>query len=296
LLAISLLPYSIAIGILVGLYYALMALGLNMVFGVVRMVNIAHGDIIMLASYVAYFFLLYYRINVGLSLIISFPLFFVVGVLVYYAFVPRLQSSNDPEMNSFAAFFGLSLAIEAASFIAFGNFYYALPTSALLGGRFLLFGYGTSKVYLALAGISSILLFITYLYLNKTRLGKSTRALIQNRDQAISFKVNPKWVTLFTFSYGFAMAGMAGVLSPYVFGSIYPSMGDFITVIAFTIVIIGALGNPLSTILGGLVFGIFYQFLQVYLPGLSLPITFFVLLIVVVIRPGGILGGAQREV
>ncbi|MDP8003644.1 MAG: branched-chain amino acid ABC transporter permease, partial [Caldisphaera sp.] len=107
MLAISLLPYSIAIGILVGLYYALMALGLNMVFGVVRMVNIAHGDIIMLASYVAYFFLLYYRINVGLSLIISFPLFFVVGVLVYYAFVPRLQSSNDPEMNSFAAFFGL---------------------------------------------------------------------------------------------------------------------------------------------------------------------------------------------
>ncbi|MDP8002901.1 MAG: branched-chain amino acid ABC transporter permease, partial [Caldisphaera sp.] len=182
------------------------------------------------------------------------------------------------------------------SFIAFGNFYHALPTSALLGGIFLLFGYGTSKVYLALAGISSILLFITYLYLNKTRLGKSTRALIQNRDQAISFKVNPKWVTLFTFSYGFAMAGMAGVLSPYVFGSIYPSMGDFITVIAFTIVIIGALGNPLSTILGGLVFGIFYQFLQVYLPGLSLPITFFVLLIVVVIRPGGILGGAQREV
>jgi branched-chain amino acid transport system permease protein len=127
-------------------------------------------------------------------------------------------------------------------------------------------------------------------------LGKATKALMQNQEQAISFGINPKWVTLITFSYGFGVAGMAGVIGPYILGTIYPSMGDFITILAFTIVIIGALGNPLSTIIGGIVFGIFYQLLQVYLSGLSLAITFLALLAIVVVKPGGILGGVQREV
>ena len=294
--SISLFSYAIIVGIMLGLYYALMGLGLNIVFGVVRMINVAHGDLIMLGSYLAYYLLVYFGVKDEISLIISFPLFFLLGIAIYFAFVPKLQSTNDPEMNSFVLFFGLSLAIEAISFIVFGSFYHALPSSALWGGSFSLFGFGTPHTYIALAIISSIILFITYIYLNKTRLGKSVRALIQNRDQAVSFGINPTLTALVAFAFGFGVAGIAGTIGPYVFGSIYPSMGDFITVIAFTIVVIGALGNPLSTIIGGLVFGIFYQFLEVYLPGLSLAITFFILLAIIVVRPGGILGGAQREV
>ncbi|WP_245529272.1 branched-chain amino acid ABC transporter permease [Caldisphaera lagunensis] len=292
----SLLPYTIAIGLLLGIYYAFMALGLNLVFGVVRMINLSHGDIVMLGSYMAYYFLIYYSIKVGLSFVIAFPIFFLLGILIYFAFVPKLESSNDPEMNSFTAFFGLSLAIEAISFLIFGNYYHALPNSALLGGSFTLFGFRTPKIYLAISALSVIILAITYLYLNKTMLGKATKALMQNKEQAISFGINPRWVTLITFAYGFGVAGMAGAIGPYILGTIYPSMGDFITILAFTIVIIGALGNPLSTIIGGLVFGVFYELLQVYISGLSLAITFFALLAIVVIRPGGILGGVQREV
>ncbi len=292
----SLLPYTIVIGLLLGIYYAFMALGLNLVFGVVRMINLSHGDIVMLGSYMAYYFLIYYSIKVGLSFVIAFPIFFLLGVLIYFAFVPKLESSNDPEMNSFTAFFGLSLAIEAISFLIFGNYYHALPDNALLGGSFVLLGFRTPKIYLAISALSAAILAITYLYLNKTMLGKATKALMQNKEQAISFGINPRWVTLITFAYGFGVAGMAGAIGPYILGTIYPSMGDFITIIAFTIVIIGALGNPLSTIIGGLVFGVFYEFLQVYMSGLSLAITFFALLAIVVIRPGGILGGVQREV
>ncbi len=296
LIAITLLPYAIVIGLLVGVYYAFMALGLNLVFGVVRMINLSHGDIVMLGSYLAYYLLIYYSIKEGISFIIAFPVFFLLGVLIYLAFVPKLKSSSDPEMNSFTAFFGLSLAIEAISFMVFGNYYHAMPTSALLGGAFNLFGFKTPNVYLAITSLSAIILIITYFYLNKTMLGKATKALMQNQEQAISFGINPRWVTLITFAYGFGVAGMAGVIGPYILGTIYPSMGDFITILAFTIVIIGALGNPLSTIIGGIVFGIFYQLLQVYLSGLSLAITFLALLAIIVIKPGGILGGVQREV
>ena len=295
--ALSLAAYATVVGLLQGLFFAFMALGLNLIFGVVRMVNVAHGDLIVLGGYLAYELFSVYHINAYVSFVLAFPLFFGLGIGIYYLLVPRLVNSADPEMFSFTAFFGISMIILALSTLAFGYYPAALSYSAVIStGAFKLAGHGIPYVFVIMAALSSVMLGLTYYYLERTRLGRATRAIIQNREQALALGVNARTTTLFAFAYGFALTGMAGVLAPYVFGSIYPPYDTLITVLAFTIVIIGALGDPLSSIVGGLIFGVAYQLLQVFWPALAYAIVFLALLVIIVAKPGGVLGKPQREV
>ena len=292
----ALAAYSVVVGLLEGVYFAFMALGLNLVFGVVRMVNIAHGDLVMLGGYLALLLYSAFGANGLVTFALLFPAFFGVGVAVYYLLVPRLEGSSDPEMFSFTAFFGISMFVEALATLLFGVSPVSLPARAVLAGSVTLFGYGLPKVKVLLAGVSAAMLAATWYYLERTALGRAARAIMQNREQAAALGVNTRLATLFAFSYGFALAAMAGVFEPYVLGYIYPSFGGVITVMAFTIVIIGALGNPLSSVVGGLIFGVMYAVLSAFVPSLADAITFLVLLAIMIVRPGGLLGGAQREV
>ena len=210
----ELAAYSIVVGLLEGLYFAFMALGLNLVFGVVRMVNIAHGDLVVLGGYLAFVLFASMKVSGLASLIISFAAFFVLGVALYYVLVPKLQDSSDPEMFSFIAFFGISMIIEAAATLIFGEYPVSLPYSAVLGGSLILFGYGVPRVFLVMSAVSTAMLAITYYYLQLTGLGRSTRAMMQNREQALALGVNTKVATLFAFAYGIALAGMAGGVCP----------------------------------------------------------------------------------
>ena len=292
----ALAAFAVAVGLLEGVYFAFMALGLNLVFGVVRMVNIAHGDLVMLGGYLALLLYSAFRANGLATFVALFPAFFGVGAAVYYMLVPRLEGSSDPEMFSFVAFFGISMFVEALATLLFGVSPVSLPARAVLAGSVTLFGYGLPKVMVLLAGVSAAMLAATWYYLERTPLGRAARAIMQNREQAAALGVNTRLATLFAFSYGFALAAMAGVFEPYVLGFIYPSFGGVITVMAFTIVIIGALGNPLSSVVGGLIFGVMYAILSAFVPSLAYAITFLVLLAIMIVRPGGLLGGAQREV
>ena len=292
----ALAAYAVVVGLLEGVYFAFMALGLNLVFGVVRMVNIAHGDLVMLGGYLALLLYSAFRANGLVTFVALFPAFFGVGAAIYYMLVPKLEGSSDPEMFSFVAFFGISMFVEALATLLFGVSPVSLPARAVLAGSVTLFGYGLPKVKALLAGVSAAMLAATWYYLERTPLGRAARAIMQNREQAAALGVNTRLATLFAFSYGFALAAMAGVFEPYVLGYIYPSFGGVITVMAFTIVIIGALGNPLSSIVGGLIFGVMYEVLYAFVPSLADAITFLVLLAIMIVRPGGLLGGAQREV
>ncbi|MGC9071812.1 MAG: branched-chain amino acid ABC transporter permease [Acidilobus sp.] len=294
--AASLAIYAIVVGLMEGTFFAFMALGLNLVFGVVRMVNIAHGDLIVLGGYLALVIFSGLHVSALVAFAVAFPLFFAIGVGAYYLLVPRLESSSDPEMFSFTAFFGLSMVIQALATLIFGYYPTSLPASAITPGTVYLAGHGIPKVYLVMTGLSILMLGVSYYYLQMTRLGRATRAIMQNREQALALGVNARMATIFAFAYGFALAGMVGVLAPYVIGYIYPSEDTFVTVLAFMIVIIGALGDPLSSVIGGLIFGVAYQLLEVYIPALAYPIVFLALLAIIVAKPGGILGKPQREV
>lgn len=290
------LLFGVLGGLLQGIFYASMALGLNLIFGVTKVINAAHGNLVVLGAFFAFFMVKVLPLPPVLTLVLAFPVFFMLGVGIYFVFVPRLLKGTNFEINSFVAFFGLAIIIESLSFVFFGASFKALPTVGFLAPHFSVFGYGIPAAEVFAGGVSVVIVALTYLYLNKTRLGMATRALIKNQQQAMNFGVNPFRLSILLFGFAIALTGIAGVLSPYIFGYIYPSLGDDITLISFVVVIIGALGNPLSTVVGGLIYGVVINVLDVYLTGLSDAITFVVLIVVIVLKPGGLLGGVEREI
>src|SRR5205085_9165693 len=125
------LLYSVLAGILFGLYFSLVGLGLNLVFGVMRIVNLAHGDFLMLGAFMAYWLFTIFAINPVPALPLVFLVFLIAGLPLYYLLVPRLLRARDPEMLSFILFFGLSQVIEALATVGFGTSERSIPGAQL---------------------------------------------------------------------------------------------------------------------------------------------------------------------
>lgn len=290
-----LLLSTIVIGLLLGSYYGFMALGLNVIFGTMKIVNLAHGDFIMLAGLLAFFAVTVFHLPVWVAFLIVVPVFFGGGFALYMGLIPKIKKSEDSEMTSLIAFFGVSMAIEAITSIAFGTVPKSLPLISLPVQHFELFGFSTSTSYLLIAAISISISILMFIYLYVTRLGKVTRAVMFSVEITDSLGINSKRVSMIAFSLSLAISAIAGVMWPWVQGSIVPYQGTFITIIAFTIIIIGALGNPLGAILGGLIFGLIVDLSNVYALQWTYVIAFSFLVVVMVARPQGLFGRALRE-
>jgi len=303
--------YSLLAGLLFGLYFSLVGLGLNLVFGVMRIVNLAHGDFLMLGAFLAFWLFTLFAVNPGLAIVIAFVVFALVGVLLYYLLVPRLLRAKDPEMLSFILFFGLSQVIEAVTTIAFGTSERSIPGDQL--GRAVAAVEGffvghkvesgqvdvlgqTFPAALVASGIASgcAVLFV-YLYLYQTRLGYLTRAVMDNREEAIATGIDVHRVSALAFGIGIGLAAVAGVFAPFMLGSITPAMGAEVTVTAFAVIVIGSLGNPLGTVLGGIVYGISYMFMQSYYSSWANLLPYVLLIAILLARPSGLLGRRVRR-
>src|SRR5215469_9095482 len=125
------LVYSLLAGLLFGLYFSLIGLGLNLIFGVMRIVNLAHGDFLMLGAFLAFWLFTLYAVNPTFAVVIAFLAFAIIGLPLYFLLVPRLLRAKDPEMLSFILFFGLSQVIEAVTTIAFGTSERSIPGGEL---------------------------------------------------------------------------------------------------------------------------------------------------------------------
>lgn len=293
---LSLIGYAVLAGFLIGLYYALMALGLNLIFGVLRIVNLAHGDFIMLSAYFAFWLYIFFSFSPLISLLFIIPVFFISGLALYYGIVKKIIKAKDSEMTSFIAFFGLSMAIESLTFIEFGAWYRSLPLNFLPITFIDIFGFHMSFIIIFIGLFSIVSILITFIYLNRTRLGRMTKAMMSNRETAMAYGINISLVFAITFAIGLTITSIAGILSPYIFGSIYPNEGVLITTIAFSIIIIGGLGNPLGTVIGGVVYGVIISIIGIYVPSWAYMFTFIILVFVIIIRPNGILGVNVREI
>ncbi len=285
----ALLVSAIVSGILVGMVYGLIGAGLNIVLGVMKVVNFAHGDFLMLASYAAYWLSRLFGFDPFLSLAVIAPVSFIVGIVIYYATVPRLLQSEDPEMASYLAFFGISLVISGAVFVAWGADPRALPypygiTTISLGivdlplGRLIAFG----------VSVVGALALLWFLY--RTYLGKAIRATVQNRDAVQLLGVDIHKLSALTFGIGILLVGVAGTITPLIFPSITYDMGISYTLIAFTVIVLGGLGDPLGALVGGVIFGLTQNISMLLLPAMLSPLVAFALLIVVImVRPQGII-------
>ena len=303
--------YSLLAGVLFGLYFSLIGLGLNLVFGVMRIVNLAHGDFLMLGAFLAFWLFTLFAVNPIPAVAIAFVAFVIVGLPLYYLLVPRLLRAKDPEMLSFILFFGLSQVIEAAATIAFGTSERSIPGDqlgraiaavegvfaghAVESGPVELLGQTFPAAWMASGIASGGAVLAVYFYLYRTRLGYLTRAVMDNREEAMATGIDVHRVSALAFGIGLALAAVAGVFAPFMLGSITPAIGAEVTVTAFAVIVIGSLGNPLGTVLGGVLYGISYMFMQSYYSSWANLLPYVLLIAVLLLRPSGLLGRRVRS-
>jgi branched-chain amino acid transport system permease protein len=306
------LIYALVAGVLFGLYFSLVGIGLNLVFGVMRIVNLAHGDFLMLGAFVAFGVVGLAGIDPLFAVPLAFVIFLVVGLLLYWVLVPRLQGSVNPEMLSIILFFGLSQVLEAVTTIFFGTSERSIPSRALGtvfstikvrlfggkpesgGGPIHIFGQGFPASWVIAAVTSLIAIACVYVYLYRTRLGTLTRAVMSRRDEALATGIDVDRVSAAAFGIGLGLAAVAGVFAPFMFGSVTPAFGTDATVTSFAIVVLGSLGNPLGTALGGVVYGVCYMLVQTYLSSWADLLPYVLLIFVLLLRPSGLLGRRVR--
>ncbi|HLJ01511.1 MAG TPA: branched-chain amino acid ABC transporter permease [Bradyrhizobium sp.] len=305
------LTYALVAGVLFGLYFSLVGIGLNLVFGVMRIVNLAHGDCLMLGAFIAVGLVGLAGIDPLFAVPLAFVIFLIAGLLLYWVLVPRLQGSTNPEMLSIILFFGLSQVVEAVTTIFLGTSERSIPSRALgtvfstikvkwfggapdSGGPVQILGQGFPASWVVAATTSLIVIALVYVYLYRTRLGALTRAVMSRREEAFATGIDVDRVSAAAFGIGLGLAAVAGIFAPFMFGSVTPAFGSDATVTSFTIVVLGSLGNPLGTALGGVVYGICYMVVQTYLSSWADLLPYVLLIFILLLRPSGLLGRRVR--
>lgn len=288
------LTYSILAGLLFGLYFSLIGLGLNLVFGVMRIVNLAHGDFVILGAYAAIGLFGLHAINPIAAAVACLFLFTILGFPIYYALVPRLLRSSDSEMLSIILFFGLSQVIEALVNITFGPTERSIPGRVLGAHPISVLGEAFPSAWVVSGIASGLAVLLMFVYLFRTRVGRLTRAVMVNRDEAMASGIDVDRVSALAFGIGLGLAAVAGCFAPFMLGSVTPATGVDLTIQSFTVIIVGSLGSPLGTVLGGLVYGVSLMLMQTYLSSWAGLLPYVLLIAILLVRPSGLLGRRIR--
>lgn len=289
------LAYSILAGLLFGLYFSLVGLGLNLIFGVMRIVNLAHGDFVMLGAFSAVGLYAATMLNPILAAVLCLVVFAAIGFPLYYALVPRLLRSPDPEMLSIILFFGLSQVIESLATIAFGPSERSIPGRALGHHPISLLGETFPAAWVVSAACSAVAVVLLFLYLYHTRVGRLTRAVMVHRDEALATGIDVGRVSALAFGIGLGLAAVAGCFAPFMLGSVTPASGVHLTIQSFTVIIVGSLGSPLGTVLGGLIYGVSLMLMQTYFSSWAGLLPYLMLIAILLVRPSGLLGRKVRH-
>ena len=289
------LTYTLLAGLLFGLYYSLVGLGLNLIFGVMRIVNLAHGDFLMLGAFGAFWLFNLFGMSPLASVFLALAVFVLLGLPLYYLFVPRLLAAKDPEMLSIILFFGFSQVIEALTTIAFGTSERSIPGRVLGSGPVRLFAENLPIAWVVSGAASALAVLGVYLYLYRTRLGYLTRAVMVHREEAVATGIDVHRVSALAFGVGLGLAAVAGVFAPFMLGSVTPAMGVDINITSFAVIVIGSLGNPLGSVLGGIVYGLSLMFMQSYFSSWANLLPYLLLILILLVRPSGLLGREVRR-
>jgi len=277
-------------GIIVGGLYALLGLSLSLLYGVLRVVNFAHGELVIGGSFVAY---MLFR-ALGLPPLYSLPVaavsFFAAGWCAYYLLIPRLSRSDDPETMSFLLMYGFSIALAATLLLLFGadsrSIDYSFnPISVAIGPV----NVSTARV-VALA-VTIVITAAMGWFLFRTLPGKALRAATMNREATQIIGINVVRLSALAFALAFAIAGMTGVLIALVFPAFSPFSGGEYSIIGFIVIVLGGLGNPVGALIAGVFYGVAEQMATVFLPQALAQIVGFALLVAtILVRPTGLFG------
>jgi branched-chain amino acid transport system permease protein len=284
---LDLLAQVLINGILLGGLYAIMALGLALVWGVLNIVNLAHGAFIMLGAYLAWHLYHYLGIDPFLGLPITAIVMFGVGYAVQRGILNLVVRA--PMFNTLLITFGMEVVLTYLAQLAFSADFRTINPS-YAGSHVAIGPVIVPIVRLAAFGVAIVLTVAMWLFLLRTKLGRAIRATAQNLVSARLYGVEPRHLYAMTFGIGIGLAGVAGGLYGTV-SQINPYIGATLTAKCFAIAIIGGLDNPLGVIVGGLVLGIIESLAVLYIGATFADVASFgVLVLVLIIRPSGLLG------
>ncbi len=278
---------QLLLGLINGSFYALLSLGLAVIFGMLNIINFSHGAQYMMGAFAAFILLRYTGIGYWLALIIVPIVVGATGVVIERLFLKRIQKLDH--LYGLILTFGLALIIEGL----FRNYYgssgqpYGVPES-LQGGHNLHFMFLPN--YRAWVIAFSLFVCIgTWYGIERTRLGSYLRAATENPALVRAFGINvPRMVTL-TYGFGVGLAGLAGVMAAPIY-NVSPQMGSDIIIVVFAVVVIGGMGSIMGAIVTGFALGIVEGLTKVFFPEASNTVIFMIMIIVLLIRPAGLFG------
>ena len=273
-------------GLLAGALYAMVALGLGLIFGVMRVLNVAHGPLLMLGAYTTFWLFHWFGLNPYLSLLVSMPALFLVGVVLQHLLVRRVVDA--PELSSLLLMFGVGIALVNVTQLAFTS---DLRSVEYLTGSFVLGPFAFSKSRVIACAFAVVITAGAFVFLKQTRLGKALRAVSQSREVAQVCGVNVQRIHMLAFGLASALAAAGGSLVA-VMVAIQPEMGQVYTFKSFLVIVLGGAGNYPGALLGGLLLGLVEQLSSLFLTTqVNEAVAYILLVLVLLVRPTGLLKG-----
>lgn len=278
---------QLLLGLVNGSFYAVLSLGLAVIFGLLNIINFAHGALYMLGAFVAWMGLQYLGLNYWVMLIVAPLVVGLFGIILERLFLRHLYKLDH--LYGLLFTFGLTLLIEGIFRSLYGVSGQPYATPALLQGGVNL-GFMYLPIYRAWVVVASITVcFATWFIIEKTRLGSVLRAGTENPKLVEAFGVNVPLIVTLTYGFGVALAGFAGVLAAPII-QVSPLMGSNLIIVVFAVVVIGGMGSILGSIVTGLGLGIIEGLTKVFWPEASNTVVFIIMVIVLLIRPTGLFG------
>jgi len=278
---------QLLIGLINGAFYAMLSLGLAVIFGLLNIINFTHGAQYMMGAFCAYFLLQLAGLGYWWSLLLAPLVVGATGILIERTMLARLYKLDH--LYGLLLTFGLALIIQGV----FTNYYgssglpYQIPSE--LGGAFSL-GFMFLPKYRAWVILASLIVCLaTWFVIERTKLGSYLRAATENPALVQAFGVNvPRMVTL-TYGFGVGLAGLAGVLAAPIY-TVNPQMGANMIIVVFAVVVIGGMGSILGAVLTGFGLGVIEGLTKVFYPEASNTVIFVIMVIVLILRPAGLFG------
>jgi branched-chain amino acid transport system permease protein len=291
-LTADLLLNAIVAGILLGGFYAAVALGLSIIFGQLDIVNIAHPAFVIAGAYIAYAFNAAYGLDPVLIGVLAAPVFFAGGVLMYRIYYTAFERTGQEALRGLAFFFGVMFIIEVALILRYGVDYRLVNAPYI--GRNIDVGMMGLPLRLVIPFVVSIAMFVAVsLFLSKTFVGRAILAVSQDRLALQLMGANPVRIKQIAFGIGMATAAIAGALL-IIIGPVEPSLGRIYIGRAFAIVVLGGMGSINGTLIAALMLGVTESFVSTfYGPSWAPAVAFGILLLTLAVRPSGLFGRAQ---
>jgi branched-chain amino acid transport system permease protein len=281
---------SLLSGLLVGGVYALIGIGLTIIFGVMRVINFAQGDLLMLGMYASWWIFTRMGIDPYVSLLMVAPLLFLWGAFLQKVLINRVL--NALPQNQILLTIGLGLIMSNAMLLVFTSDYRILTTS-YSSSSFDVLGLSVSQPLLYSFVVTAVVTTALFLFLQRTDTGQAIRATAQDREAAQLMGINVRWASVLAFGIGSALAGTAGALiAPTYY--IFPQVGSTFTLKAFVIVVLGGMGSIVGATLGGLIIGVTESLAAIYVAsGLKELVVFVLFLALLLFKPSGLLGKSR---